>query len=331
MTAVQRETQRHMQVVDTHNSRQFIYLNVITYIVQKLAHFETQQSLLDYTVSALQEHLDFYISSIFWYDRVHDLAVLVAQDGHGEIPAPIGYTQSIQSGLLGRTMREKTAFIVDDVSHLPEYVSPQGYAPASSELCVPIFCNGDLWGAFNVESTLLQAFSAYDRLALELIAAQLGSAIYSLDMQATQQQMMQALTAHAEQQQVLLDQILELSTPVFPVYPGVLALPLIGSLDSSRMQHTLTMLLETIQQTQSSSIIIDITGVPVVACDAAQTLITLIESSNLLGASVILTGIRPKVAMVLAKQQAHFANVVIRNTFAAGLQYVLQSKGKHIV
>jgi anti-anti-sigma regulatory factor/putative methionine-R-sulfoxide reductase with GAF domain len=333
MSAFEREREQQWMSsgYDSPENRQFVYLEVIKTIVQEIAHFEHHQPLLDYIVTALQKQLKFYIVSIFWYDREQQQAVLLAQDGQSDDPAPIGYTQSIQVGLLGRTIREEQAFLVEDVTHLHEYVSPQGYAPACSELCVPIFTNQVLWGAFNVESTLVGMFNQYDLLALELIATQLGSTLANLELHHRQQEMVNDLIAHAAQQQQLLDQISELSTPVFPVYPGVLALPLIGQLDNERMHHTLATLLETIQQTQSTHVILDITAIAAIDERVAQKLVHLIQSSKLLGADVIVTGVRPAIAQVLVGLQFEVGNVMVRNNFAAGLQYALQSRGKSIV
>ncbi len=327
----QLDPQLVLNTIHTSEPRTFAYLDVIKAIVQDMVHFQSLQPLLAYVVSSVQQRLDFYITSIFWYDQENEVALLVAQAGKSDEPAPIGYIQSTHEGVLGRALRSGTSLLVNDVEQTADYVSPEGYAPARSELCVPIQAHGITWGAINVESTESGAFTYYDQLALELIATQLGSAIYTMDLLKEQQRMLEELSQHSERQDRLLDQIFRLSTPVFPVYPGILALPMVGKLDNERMQKTVTSLLESVQQTKSNSIILDLTGVGGVDNFAAQALISLIKSSKLLGAEVVVTGIRPDVAQTLIGLQAELGNVVVRSNFADGLQYALHRSGKGIV
>lgn len=319
-----------LQAFDMSESRRFVYLEVIKAIVQEIAHFESLTPLLNHVVSALQQRLCFYIASIFQYDSTNGIAILVAQEGQSACPAPIGYVQPDQVGLLGKALREGTTLLVDDVTAMNDYVSPQGYAPARSELCVPIFADGALWGAFNVESVEAHAFSYYDRLALELVASQLGSAIYNLQLRNRQESILQELSDYAAEQQQLLDQVMQLSTPVFPVYPGILALPLIGTLDHERMQRTTAVLLDMVQKHRSRSVIVDITGVALLNKPSAQKLLSLIHASKLLGAEVVITGMRPDVARTLVDLQVEIGQVVVRGTFAAGLQYALHQNGQRI-
>lgn len=333
MNAFETQLEPHVvfHTLDVNEPRRFVYLEVIKRIVQNIGQFDSLHPLLDYVVIALREQLDFYIASVFWYDEEGAEAVLLAQDGQSHLPAPLGYTQPITSGLLGRTLRESRSFIVDDVSQAFDYVSPQGYAPAGSELCVPIFCNGVLWGAFNVESIASCAFTYYDKLALELIATKLGSAIHTMDLYTQQKQTLVVLSEKTEQQQQLIDQIMELSTPVFPVHPGILALPLVGQLDEIRMERTVTSLLETIQQTSSHSVIVDVTGAALYDEGAAQMLVRLTHMCKLLGAQVILTGIRPEAAQMFVGLQVDLGDITVQSTFAAGLRYALHASGVRLV
>lgn len=313
----------------TPEPRQFVYLQVIKNIIQQIPHFNSMQPLLDYVVEALQNQLNFYIASIFSYNMSQEIAILLAQNGHNPQPAPIGYTQSIYSGLLGRTLRSGHSFLVDDVSKLTDYVAPQGYDPACSELCVPIYSHNSLWGAFNIESLDVGKFSHYDRLALELIASQLGSAIYSLELRHEQRTILEDLEVHVKHQQHLLDHISNLATPVFSVSPGILALPLMGNLDTSRMQQILDTLIETLQETQSSSVILDVSG-KVIDDAVINMLKELKNGSNLFDAEIIVTGIQPEETQTLATLQSDIGISHVCQNFVAGLQQALHISGNSI-
>ena len=90
--------------------------------------------------------------------------------------------------------------------------------------------------------------------------------------------------------------MLELSTPVVKLWEGILALPLIGTLDSARTQIVMESLLEAIVQTNSKVAIIDITGVPTVDTVVAQHLLKTVTAARLMGADRIISGVRPQIA-----------------------------------
>lgn len=93
--------------------------------------------------------------------------------------------------------------------------------------------------------------------------------------------------------------MLELSTPVVKLWDGILALPLIGTLDSARTQVVMESLLEAIVQTNSKVAIIDITGVPTVDTLVAQHLLKTITAARLVGADCIISGVRPQIAQTI--------------------------------
>src|SRR5205807_3338986 len=101
----------------------------------------------------------------------------------------------------------------------------------------------------------------------------------------------------ARQQQELL----ELSTPVVKLWDGILALPLIGSLDSARTQVVMESLLQQILATGSEIAIIDITGVPTVDTLVAQHLMKTVAAARLMGADCIISGIRPQIAQKIGR------------------------------
>ena len=120
-------------------------------------------------------------------------------------------------------------------------------------------------------------------------------------------------------------EILELATvPVVQVWEGVVLVPLIGTLDSQRTQQLMERLLQRVTETSSPVALLDITGVPTIDTQTAQHLIETISAVRLLGADVILTGVRPVIAQTLVHLGVDLSNVVTRSSLAAGLRMALE-------
>jgi anti-anti-sigma factor len=100
-------------------------------------------------------------------------------------------------------------------------------------------------------------------------------------------------------QQELLRTLREVSTPVIPVVEGVLAMPLIGQIDGARAENATRALLERIERDRARTVLLDITGVPVIDTDVAQALLQTVAASRLLGAEVLLVGVAPEVAQTI--------------------------------
>ncbi len=128
------------------------------------------------------------------------------------------------------------------------------------------------------------------------------------------------------QQQVIEAQqaaLRELSTPLIPVSDDVLVMPLIGSIDSQRAQLVLETLLQGVADSRASAVILDITGVQVVDTQVANAILRAAQSVKLLGAKVIITGIRPEVAQTLVTLGADLSNIVTLGTLQSGIAYAL--------
>lgn len=125
-------------------------------------------------------------------------------------------------------------------------------------------------------------------------------------------------------------ELLELSTPVVELWEGILALPLIGTLDSTRTQIVMENLLQHIVVSGAEIAIIDITGVPTVDTVVAQHLIKTISAARLMGADCILSGIRPQIAQTIVHLGLEL-NVVSKATMADALALALRRSGKAIV
>jgi rsbT co-antagonist protein RsbR len=130
----------------------------------------------------------------------------------------------------------------------------------------------------------------------------------------------------ARQQQ----EMLELSTPVVKLWDGILALPLIGTLDSARTQIVMESLLQRIVETGSEVAIIDITGVPTVDTLVAQHLIKTVTAARLMGADCIISGIRPQTAQTIVHLGVDLADVVTKATLADAFRIALVRTGSSL-
>mgnify|MGYP002381285673 CR=1 FL=1 len=119
-------------------------------------------------------------------------------------------------------------------------------------------------------------------------------------------------------------EMLELSTPVVELWTGILALPLIGTLDSSRTQVVMESLLNRIVETGAAIAIIDITGVPMVDTLVAQHLLKTIAAARLMGADCIISGIRPQIAQTIVHLGVELNAVVTKATLASAFSVALR-------
>lgn len=121
------------------------------------------------------------------------------------------------------------------------------------------------------------------------------------------------------------DEIAEISTPVIRVWDGILALPIIGTLDSARTQIVMENLLQEIVNSGSSIAILDISGVPAVDSLVAQHLIKTVSATRLMGAECIISGIRPEIAQTVVHLGIDLSNVVTKSTLASALKYAFNA------
>ena len=142
-------------------------------------------------------------------------------------------------------------------------------------------------------------------------------------------QRIQAEEALARQR--LVQAILDISIPVMQVWEGVLCAPLIGTLDSQRTQQLMERLLERIAETGADVALIDVTGVPSVDTQTARHIIETATAVKLLGAQIILTGIRPVIAQTLVHLGVDLSEIVTRSSLATGLRAALEMLELEIV
>jgi rsbT co-antagonist protein RsbR len=131
----------------------------------------------------------------------------------------------------------------------------------------------------------------------------------------------------ARQQQDMM----ELSTPVVSLWDGILALPMIGTLDSARTQVVMETLLQRIVETGADIAVIDITGVPTVDTLTAQHLLKTVTAARLMGAECIISGIRPQIAQTIVHLGVDLGNVVTKASLADAFRLALQRTGRSVI
>jgi rsbT co-antagonist protein RsbR len=131
---------------------------------------------------------------------------------------------------------------------------------------------------------------------------------------------------HRQQQDML-----ELSTPVVQLWEGIVALPLIGTLDSARTQVVMETLLQRIVETGAGIAIIDITGVPTVDTLVAQHLLKTVAAARLMGAECIISGIRPQIAQTIVHLGVDLEDVITKATLADAFAIALTRSGRAVV
>lgn len=127
------------------------------------------------------------------------------------------------------------------------------------------------------------------------------------------------------------EELLELSTPVVELWDNIVALPLIGTLDSARTQVVMENLLQKIVENEAMIAIIDITGVPTVDTLVAQHLLKTVAAARLMGADCIISGMRPQIAQTIVHLGVNLSDVVTKATLADAFAVALQRTGATVV
>jgi rsbT co-antagonist protein RsbR len=117
--------------------------------------------------------------------------------------------------------------------------------------------------------------------------------------------------------------IREMSVPILPLSRTALVMPLVGTLDGERLRMVQGQALNTIERSSARHLILDVTGVPIIDSQVAQGLLGVIQATRLLGAEVILVGIRPELAQTIVGLGLHLEGVVTRSTLQSGIDYAL--------
>jgi rsbT co-antagonist protein RsbR len=161
-----------------------------------------------------------------------------------------------------------------------------------------------------------------DALAEEIWAATVLLDTLGLFTTEVYQQSREAVIARQQQE------LMELSTPVVKLWEGILAMPLIGTLDSARTQVIMESLLQQVVESEATIAIIDITGVPTVDTLVAQHLLKTVAAARLMGADCIISGIRPQIAQTIVQLGVDLNEVTTKASMAAAFRLALQRRGQ---
>lgn len=119
----------------------------------------------------------------------------------------------------------------------------------------------------------------------------------------------------------------EISSPIVPVYSGILVLPLIGSIDSRRASQIMEALLDAISHHSADVVILDITGVPVIDTGVANYLLQAARAARLLGSTVVLVGIGAEIAQMIVQLGIDLTGMITRANLQGGVEYALELQG----
>ena len=225
------------------------------------------------------------------------------------------FTQAVQQGVEFDTRSPQWADIREFLGDISRSRATQGFTP--SQVATFVF-------------SLKQAIFKRATESLKTDATALASTLWeatllldSLGLYTTEvfQQAREQLIARQQ------EELIELSTPVVQLWDGVLALPLIGTLDSERTQVVMENLLERLVATGSSIAVIDITGVPTVDTLVAQHLLKTVAAAQLMGADCIISGIRPQIAQTIVHLGIDLSSVATKASLADAFGLALKRRG----
>lgn len=173
---------------------------------------------------------------------------------------------------------------------------------------------GQLGQAFNTMTTAVQERET----ALQQLTVSLEQR--SVEVERALAELRQSVKERDELSQT----IRELSSPVLPVMHGVLVMPLIGVIDSERISLLTQSLLDAVERHRAGTVILDVTGVPIVDTQVARALLHVAETTRLLGAQTILVGLRPELAQTIVSLDLRLAGLVTRADLQSGITYAMQ-------
>jgi len=192
---------------------------------------------------------------------------------------------------------------------------------------------------FSTEETAMYVFSLkkplFDALRAELQdTTALSDAFWKLTQTLDRLGLITVASFQKSKQQIIERQqqeLLDLTTPVVRLWDSIVALPLIGTLDSERTQVVMESLLESIVENEAAIAIIDITGVPTVDTLVAQHLLKTVAAARLMGAECIISGIRPQIAQTIVHLGVDLGDVITKSTLAEALKIALRRVGLTVV
>ena len=247
------------------------------------------------------------------------------------------WTELVVAGVRGRISPDEVRHELEDLYALLLRVMTQADEHATGELHAALeeLSRSRARNGFSPAETATGVFSFKDAV-YELVAdaADLVPEYLALSRMVDDLGLRTFEAYSAAREHIIADQatsMMELSTPVVRLWDGVVAVPLVGTLDSARTQLVMEKLLETLVATGSEQAVIDITGVPTVDTEVAQHLLKTDNAARLLGAQCTISGIRPQVAQTIVSLGIEFGDIATKATLADALALALKNAGLKVV
>jgi rsbT co-antagonist protein RsbR len=247
------------------------------------------------------------------------------------------WTELVVAGGRGRTSREEVRREFEDLYDLVVRVLSETDEHAAGELTAALdeLSRGRARDGFTPSETALGVFSLKEAVyELAADAADLVPEFLSFSRMVDDLGLRTFEAYSAAREQIIADQsasMLELSTPVVRLWEGIIAVPLVGMLDSARTQLVMEKLLDTLVASGADHAVIDITGVPTVDTEVAQHLLKAVSAARLLGAECTISGIRPQVAQTIVSLGIEFGDIATKASLADALALALRQAGLKVV
>jgi ABC-type sugar transport system substrate-binding protein/anti-anti-sigma regulatory factor len=229
-----------------------------------------------------------------------------------------------RASFAGRVVAAERSLVINPAAE----ADPAGYAEARARgtqtlVGVPLLADRRVVGVLALESMQPDACGNDDLTMLERIANAFVVALENARMFRQTIERQRALEEASRRQEQLLQTIMELSSPVAPIVPGILVLPLVGVIDDQRAGRFIETLLETVRRHGAQVVLVDITGVPVVDSNVANYIVQAAQAVRLLGAEMVLVGITPAVAQTIVHLGLGLGQVASRADLESGFAYAL--------
>jgi anti-anti-sigma regulatory factor len=235
-----------------------------------------------------------------------------------------GYDMHLGEGLMGKVWQAGKPLVIDDYDTWPGRSERFTHVGFKALVGIPLIAGTRIIGILSLAS--IQPGSTFDAHAVELLERFACLAALALENARLYDVMERELTERKRAEainQAHVDRLRELSTPLMPISDDVVAMPLVGAIDTWRAQQIMEELLQGIAHHHAQIAIVDITGVAVVDQHVAHALVRTAQAAQLLGAQVVLTGIRPDVAQTLVTLGVDLGSLVTRPNLQSGIAYAL--------
>ncbi len=247
------------------------------------------------------------------------------------------WSELVSSGVRGRITPEEVRREISDLYALVIRVLSRADDHAAGELRAALdeLSHGRARNGFTPSETALGIFTLKEAV-YELVAdsADLVPEFLAFSRMIDELGLRTFEAYSAAREQIIADQstaMMELSTPVIRLWENIIAVPLVGTLDSARTQLVMEKLLDALVTTGSDHAVIDITGVSTVDTEVAQHLLKTVSAARLLGAECTISGIRPQVAQTIVSLGIEFGDIATKASLADALALALKSAGLKVV